>query len=124
LNKFTVDQTNGELEYNRSLTPFGFQNEERTYWQAPEVYYKMSPFSYADKIKTPSYSSTARLTTTPAPSPSRANVSTTHSKAKALPFASSCYTWKPTTIRVAKVSSTYYGRWKTGSTNTSGPITL
>ncbi|HXW57274.1 MAG TPA: prolyl oligopeptidase family serine peptidase [Candidatus Cybelea sp.] len=39
--------------YNRSLTPFGFQNEERTYWQAPEVYYKMSPFSYADKIKTP-----------------------------------------------------------------------
>ena len=39
--------------YNRSLTPFGFQNEDRTYWQAPEIYYKMSPFSYADKIKTP-----------------------------------------------------------------------
>ena len=39
--------------YNRSLTPFGFQNEERTYWQAPELYAKMSPFSYADKIKTP-----------------------------------------------------------------------
>jgi dipeptidyl aminopeptidase/acylaminoacyl peptidase len=39
--------------YNRTLTPFGFQNEERTYWEAPELYYKMSPFSYADKIKTP-----------------------------------------------------------------------
>lgn len=39
--------------YNRTLTPFGFQNEDRTYWQAPEIYYKMSPFSYADKIKTP-----------------------------------------------------------------------
>ena len=39
--------------YNRTLTPFGFQNEDRTYWQAPEVYYKMSPFSYADRIKTP-----------------------------------------------------------------------
>ncbi|HEX2684488.1 MAG TPA: prolyl oligopeptidase family serine peptidase [Ferruginibacter sp.] len=39
--------------YNRTLTPFGFQNEERTYWQAPEVYSAMSPFSYADKIKTP-----------------------------------------------------------------------
>ncbi|NLR61893.1 S9 family peptidase [Chitinophaga polysaccharea] len=39
--------------YNRTLTPFGFQNEQRTYWQAPEVYYNMSPFSYADKIKTP-----------------------------------------------------------------------
>jgi dipeptidyl aminopeptidase/acylaminoacyl peptidase len=39
--------------YNRTLTPFGFQNEERTYWQAPEIYYEMSPFSYADKIKTP-----------------------------------------------------------------------
>lgn len=39
--------------YNRTLTPFGFQNEDRTYWQAPELYNKMSPFSYADQIKTP-----------------------------------------------------------------------
>ncbi len=39
--------------YNRTLTPFGFQQEERTYWEAPEVYFKVSPFSYADKIKTP-----------------------------------------------------------------------
>jgi len=39
--------------YNRTLTPFGFQNEDRTYWEAPETYYKMSPFSFADKIKTP-----------------------------------------------------------------------
>jgi dipeptidyl aminopeptidase/acylaminoacyl peptidase len=39
--------------YNRTLTPYGFQNEERSYWQAPEVYYKMSPFSFADKLKTP-----------------------------------------------------------------------
>jgi len=39
--------------YNRTLTPFGFQAEERTYWQAPQIYYEMSPFSYADKIKEP-----------------------------------------------------------------------
>ncbi len=39
--------------YNRTLTPFGFQAEERTYWQAPDVYFQMSPFSHADKIKTP-----------------------------------------------------------------------
>lgn len=39
--------------YNRTLTPFGFQAEERTYWEVPEVYYQMSPFSFADKIKTP-----------------------------------------------------------------------
>ena len=39
--------------YNRTLTPFGFQNEERTYWEAQQLYYEMSPFSYADKIKTP-----------------------------------------------------------------------
>jgi len=39
--------------YNRTLTPFGFQNEDRTYWQAPDLYNDMSPFSYADKIKTP-----------------------------------------------------------------------
>ncbi len=39
--------------YNRTLTPFGFQNEDRTYWEAPELYFEMSPFSYANKIKTP-----------------------------------------------------------------------
>lgn len=39
--------------YNRSLTPFGFQNEDRTYWQAQKLYTEMSPFTYADKIKTP-----------------------------------------------------------------------
>ncbi|MFC5283368.1 prolyl oligopeptidase family serine peptidase [Pedobacter alpinus] len=39
--------------YNRTLTPFGFQAEERTYWQAPDVYNKMSPFAYADKINEP-----------------------------------------------------------------------
>ncbi|MFT3739374.1 MAG: prolyl oligopeptidase family serine peptidase [Breznakibacter sp.] len=39
--------------YNRTLTPFGFQAEERTYWQAKNVYDRMSPFTYADKLKTP-----------------------------------------------------------------------
>ena len=39
--------------YNRTLTPFGFQREERTFWEAPEVYFKMSPFMHADKIKEP-----------------------------------------------------------------------
>lgn len=39
--------------YNRTLTPFGFQNERRTFWEAPDVYGKMSPFYHADKIKAP-----------------------------------------------------------------------
>ncbi|HEU4786488.1 MAG TPA: prolyl oligopeptidase family serine peptidase, partial [Gemmatimonadaceae bacterium] len=39
--------------YNRSLTPFGFQNERRTFWEVPRVYENMSPFFYADKIRTP-----------------------------------------------------------------------
>lgn len=39
--------------YNRTLTPFGFQAEERNYWQAQEVYQKMAPFNYADRIKDP-----------------------------------------------------------------------
>ena len=39
--------------YNRTLTPFGFQSEERSYWEAPEIYYEMSPFMHADKMKTP-----------------------------------------------------------------------
>ena len=39
--------------YNRTLTPFGFQSEQRNYWEAPEVYYTMSPFMHAEKMKTP-----------------------------------------------------------------------
>ncbi len=39
--------------YNRTLTPFGFQNESRTFWEVPEVYMTMSPFVKADKLKTP-----------------------------------------------------------------------
>ncbi len=39
--------------YNRSLTPFGFQGEERTFWEAPEIYFGMSPFMHADKIDEP-----------------------------------------------------------------------
>jgi len=39
--------------YNRSLTPFGFQSERRTYWEAQDVYQRLSPFNYADKLKEP-----------------------------------------------------------------------
>ncbi|WP_322966232.1 S9 family peptidase [Sphingomonas fuzhouensis] len=39
--------------YNRTLTPFGFQAEQRTYWQATDTYTRMSPFTYADRIKAP-----------------------------------------------------------------------
>jgi dipeptidyl aminopeptidase/acylaminoacyl peptidase len=39
--------------YNRSLTPWGFQSERRSFWEVPDLYAKMSPFWYADKIKDP-----------------------------------------------------------------------
>lgn len=39
--------------YNRTLTPFGFQSERRTYWEAQDVYLKLSPFNYAGKLKEP-----------------------------------------------------------------------
>jgi dipeptidyl aminopeptidase/acylaminoacyl peptidase len=39
--------------YNRSLTPFGFQSEQRSFWEAPEVYFTMSPFMQASKIDEP-----------------------------------------------------------------------
>ena len=39
--------------YNRSLTPFGFQAEERTYWQARDVYSRMSPFDHAEALNEP-----------------------------------------------------------------------
>ncbi len=39
--------------YNRTLTPFGFQSETRTFWEVPGVYAKMSPFWHADKVNEP-----------------------------------------------------------------------
>jgi dipeptidyl aminopeptidase/acylaminoacyl peptidase len=39
--------------YNRTLTPFGFQSEERTLWEAPEVYFTMSPFMHVEKVDEP-----------------------------------------------------------------------
>jgi dipeptidyl aminopeptidase/acylaminoacyl peptidase len=39
--------------YNRTLTPFGFQSERRTLWEAPEIYFKISPLMSAHTIKTP-----------------------------------------------------------------------
>ena len=39
--------------YNRTLTPFGFQAEQRTYWQATDIYTQMSPFTWANRIHAP-----------------------------------------------------------------------
>jgi len=39
--------------YNRTLTPFGFQAEERTLWEAPDAYFTLSPFMHAEKIDEP-----------------------------------------------------------------------
>ena len=39
--------------YNRTLTPFGFQSEQRNYWDVPQIYNGMSPFMNAEKMKTP-----------------------------------------------------------------------
>ncbi len=39
--------------YNRTLTPFGFQSERRSLWEAQDTYLRMSPFMFADKIKEP-----------------------------------------------------------------------
>ncbi len=39
--------------YNRTLTPFGFQSERRTFWEAPDAYFNVSPFMHAQKINEP-----------------------------------------------------------------------
>ncbi|MCG8466692.1 MAG: alpha/beta fold hydrolase [Gemmatimonadetes bacterium] len=39
--------------YNRTLTPFGFQREQRLFWEAPDLYFYMSPFMHAEKVNEP-----------------------------------------------------------------------
>ena len=53
LRSFVIWFFNKSGAYNRTLTPFGFQSESRSYWDAPEIYYNMSPFMHTDKMKTP-----------------------------------------------------------------------
>jgi dipeptidyl aminopeptidase/acylaminoacyl peptidase len=40
----------GDGMYNRTLTPYNFQNERRTFWEARDTYEEMSPFFYADRL--------------------------------------------------------------------------
>jgi dipeptidyl aminopeptidase/acylaminoacyl peptidase len=39
--------------YNRTLTPFGFQHEKRSFWEATDLYARVSPFFHADRIDVP-----------------------------------------------------------------------
>lgn len=39
--------------YNRTLTPFGFQGEQRTFWEAQDTYIRLSPFTHAAQINEP-----------------------------------------------------------------------
>jgi len=55
--------------YNKTFTPFGFQNERRSVWQAQDVYLKASPFFYADKIKLPLLLVHGEDAATPGPEP-------------------------------------------------------
>ena len=41
------------MAYNRTLTPYGFQQEQRSYWEAPDTYNRMSPLSHAHLIRDP-----------------------------------------------------------------------
>jgi hypothetical protein len=112
--------------YNRTLTPFGFQNEERTYWQAPEVYLQDEPVLLRRQDQdAPSCSSTAKPTTIPAPSPSRARAllrGALKGEGATVRFVSATATRGARLPRVPrKRFCTCCGRWKTGSTNTSSP---
>jgi len=53
--------------YNRTLIPFGFQSEEHSYWEEPDVYNTMAPFMHADKMRTRYYRFMARQLTIRAP---------------------------------------------------------
>jgi dipeptidyl aminopeptidase/acylaminoacyl peptidase len=39
--------------YNRTLTPFGFQGEQRNFWEAADTYTQIAPFTHAHKITAP-----------------------------------------------------------------------
>ena len=53
--------------FNRTLTPFGFQNERRTFWDVPNVYGAMSPFFHADKVNEPILLTHGEIATTRGP---------------------------------------------------------
>ena len=105
--------------YNRTLTPFGFQGERRTFWEAPEDLHALSPFMHADKINEPillihgearrQHGHVSR---------SRASACTKPSKATAATSATSRCLSKPTATPPANPSSTSFTKCFTGLTPT------
>lgn len=96
--------------YNRTLTPFGFQNEDRTYWQAPQLYYEMSPFSYADKIKTPILLITEKWTITKVLSLSIASVCSMPLKVMVVQAVLFSFLTKPMVIEQKRTFCTCFGK--------------
>jgi dipeptidyl aminopeptidase/acylaminoacyl peptidase len=104
--------------YNRTLTPFGFQSEERTLWQAPGVYTEMSPFQHADQVAAPILLVHGQADNNPGTDPVQSE--RFYNAVKGLggrPGSSSCPT-RATATGAANRSSTCSGRWTGGSTAT------
>ncbi len=78
--------------YNKTLTPFGFQNERRSVWEAQDVYLKVSPFFFADKIKIPLLIMHGAEDANPGTTPAAGESSSSKpSAATAALLASSCF---------------------------------
>lgn len=104
--------------YNKTLTPFGFQNERRSFWSAPKVYDEASAYSHADKIDEPLLlmhgEDDANPGTEPVQSPKlfqaiRGNGGTT--RLVMLPFEPHWYTARETNEHVAAEMLAWFDRW-------------
>ena len=107
--------------YNRSLTPFGFQNEERTFWEAPEIYFAMSPFMHAQKINEPillvhgADDNNSGTFPIQSPAPVPRHQGPRRQRAFVLPAVR-----KPRLPLAPVASCTAWPRWPTGSMRTAG----
>jgi dipeptidyl aminopeptidase/acylaminoacyl peptidase len=102
--------------YNRTLTPFGFQGEERDYWKAQGLYTAMSPFTHADRVKTPILLVHGMADDNQGTFPSRASATTRRSRGTAPRCATCSSRPRRTATGRARASGTRSPRRSRGST--------
>ena len=104
--------------YNRTLTPFGFQNERRTLWEAPEIYSRMSPFMFAHRINEPLLLIHGEADNNPGTFPMQSERLYQAVKGNGGTARRSSSRTRATATKPARASSTSSGKRSTGSTST------
>ena len=104
--------------YNRTLTPFGFQTERRTLWEARQTYVEISPFLFAERIRAPLLLIHGELDTYPATPLQQAELmyeaieaAGVRARLVVLPYEGHAYRAKESLLAVTRETTAWFDRY-------------